>query len=50
MERIQMVDLQNHYLVIKGDIAKVLSGDETITTNTLEVLKVVDIIERIYNK
>jgi len=39
----------NHHYVYEN-IAKVLSGDETITTNALEGLKVVDIIERIYTK
>lgn len=37
----------NHQYVYEN-IAKVLSGDEAITTNALEGLKVVDIIERIY--
>lgn len=37
----------NHHYVYEN-IAKVLSGDETISTNALEGLKVVDIIERIY--
>jgi UDP-N-acetyl-2-amino-2-deoxyglucuronate dehydrogenase len=39
----------NHHYVYEN-IAKVLSGDETITTNALEGLKVVDIIERIYTQ
>lgn len=37
----------NHHFVYEN-IAKVLCGNETITTNALEGLKVVDIIERIY--
>jgi UDP-N-acetyl-2-amino-2-deoxyglucuronate dehydrogenase len=38
---------QNHHYVIENVIEK-LSGKGTITTNVLEGLKVVDIIERIY--
>jgi predicted dehydrogenase len=37
----------NHHYVYEN-ISKVLNGDETITTNALEGMKVVDIIERIY--
>jgi len=41
---------QNHHLVIRN-VVKVLSDESTepITTNVLEGLKVVDIIQRIYN-
>ena len=42
---------QNHHLVIRN-VVDVLSSDDisqTITTNVMEGLKVVDIIERIYN-
>ncbi len=40
---------QNHHLVIRN-VVNVLSGNtsDTITTNVLEGMKVVDIIERIY--
>ncbi|MBQ1836213.1 MAG: gfo/Idh/MocA family oxidoreductase, partial [Paludibacteraceae bacterium] len=38
---------QNHHLVIKNVVDK-LNEQGTITTNVLEGLKVVDIIERIY--
>jgi predicted dehydrogenase len=38
---------QNHHLVIENVVDK-LNEQETITTNVLEGLKVVDIIERIY--
>jgi UDP-N-acetyl-2-amino-2-deoxyglucuronate dehydrogenase len=37
----------NHHYVIEN-IVKTLNGDDTITANALEGLKVVDIIERIY--
>jgi hypothetical protein len=40
---------QNHHYVI-DNVVDVLKGRATITTNALEGLKVVDIIERIYNK
>ena len=41
--------VQNHHLVIRN-VVNVLSGNtsDTITTNVLEGMKVVDIIERIY--
>ena len=39
---------QNHHYVI-DNVVDVLTGNGTITTNALEGLKVVDIIERIYN-
>ena len=39
---------QNHHYVI-DNVVDVLKGRATITTNALEGLKVVDIIERIYN-
>lgn len=39
----------NHYFVIQNVIDTLL-GDSTITTNALEGLKVVEIIERIYEK
>lgn len=39
---------QNHHYVIEN-VVDVLKGRATITTNALEGLKVVDIIERIYN-
>lgn len=39
----------NHHYVIEN-IADALNGRSTITTNALEGLKVVDIIERIYSK
>lgn len=39
----------NHHYVIEN-VVDVLKGRSTITTNALEGLKVVDIIERIYNK
>ncbi|MDP1844444.1 MAG: Gfo/Idh/MocA family oxidoreductase [Sediminibacterium sp.] len=39
----------NHHFVYEN-ISKVLSGDESISTNALEGLKVVDIIERIYSQ
>jgi len=39
---------QNHHYVI-DNVIDVLKGRATITTNALEGLKVVDIIERIYN-
>jgi len=39
---------QNHQYVI-NNVVDVLRGRATITTNALEGLKVVDIIERIYN-
>jgi biotin synthase-related radical SAM superfamily protein len=39
---------QNHQNVI-NNVVDVLKGRATITTNALEGLKVVDIIERIYN-
>jgi hypothetical protein len=38
---------QNHHYVI-NNIIEVLQGKNSITTNALEGLKVVDIIERIY--
>jgi len=38
----------NHHYIYEN-IVEVLSGDGTITTNALEGMKVVDIIERIYN-
>jgi UDP-N-acetyl-2-amino-2-deoxyglucuronate dehydrogenase len=38
---------QNHHYVIEN-VVDVLNGRDTITTNALEGLKVVDIIERIY--
>ena len=38
---------QNHHYVIEN-VIKVLKGQSSITTNALEGLKVVDIIERIY--
>jgi len=38
---------QNHNYVIEN-VVRVLNGETTITTNALEGLKVVDIIERIY--
>ncbi len=40
---------QNHNYVIKN-VVDVLQGKTTISTNALEGLKVVDIIERIYNE
>lgn len=40
---------QNHHYVI-DNVVDVLKGRATITTNALEGLKVVDIIERIYNQ
>ena len=40
---------QNHHYVI-DNVVDVLKGRATITTNALEGLKVVDIIERIYSK
>ena len=42
---------QNHHLVIRN-VVNVLSGEspDTITTNVLEGMKVVDIIERMYRK
>ena len=40
---------QNHHYVIEN-VVDVLKGRAPITTNALEGLKVVDIIERIYNK
>lgn len=38
---------QNHHYVIEN-VVNVLKGDGSITTNALEGLKVVEIIERIY--
>jgi hypothetical protein len=38
----------NHHYVIQN-VVDVLNGKATITTNALEGLKVVDIIERIYD-
>jgi hypothetical protein len=38
---------QNHNFVI-SNVVDVLNGQSSITTNALEGLKVVDIIERIY--
>ena len=38
---------QNHNYVIEN-VVKVLNGKESITTNAMDGLKVVDIIERIY--
>ncbi len=38
---------QNHNYVIEN-VVNVLKGDQTITTNAMEGMKVVDIIERIY--
>lgn len=38
---------QNHHYVIQN-VIDVLNGDKSITTNALEGMKVVDIIERIY--
>ena len=40
---------QNHNFVIRN-VVNVLSGQATITTNVLEGMKVVDIIQRIYAK
>jgi UDP-N-acetyl-2-amino-2-deoxyglucuronate dehydrogenase len=40
---------QNHHYVI-DNVVDVLQGRATITTNALEGLKVVDIIERIYKE
>ena len=40
---------QNHNLLI-DNVVDVLKGRSTITTNALEGLKVVDIIERIYQQ
>ena len=37
----------NHHFIIEN-VVDVLKGRNTITTNALEGLKVVDIIERIY--
>jgi UDP-N-acetyl-2-amino-2-deoxyglucuronate dehydrogenase len=37
----------NHHYVIEN-VVKTLNGEDTITANALEGLKVVDIIERIY--
>lgn len=39
---------QNHHYII-DNVVKVIKGRDTITTNALEGLKVVEIIERIYN-
>jgi UDP-N-acetyl-2-amino-2-deoxyglucuronate dehydrogenase len=39
----------NHHYIIEN-VVDVLKGRAAITTNALEGLKVVDIIERIYNK
>ena len=39
----------NHHYIYEN-ISKVISGKESITTNALEGLKVVEIIERIYMK
>jgi UDP-N-acetyl-2-amino-2-deoxyglucuronate dehydrogenase len=39
---------QNHNFVI-DNVVKVLMNDGSISTNALEGMKVVDIIERIYN-
>ena len=39
----------NHHYVIEN-VIDTLNGDKTATTNALEGLKVVEIIERIYNK
>jgi len=39
---------QNHHFVI-DNVVDVLKGRASITTNALEGLKVVEIIERIYN-
>lgn len=38
----------NHAMVIEN-VVQTLKGEKTITTNALEGLKVVDIIERIYS-
>jgi UDP-N-acetyl-2-amino-2-deoxyglucuronate dehydrogenase len=38
----------NHHYVIEN-VVKTLNGEDTITANALEGMKVVDIIERIYN-
>lgn len=38
----------NHHFIYEN-IAEVIKGDKSITTNALEGMKVVDIIERIYN-
>ena len=38
----------NHHFVIEN-VVDVLNGRKTITTNALEGMKVVDIIERIYS-
>jgi hypothetical protein len=38
---------QNHNYVIEN-VINVLNGDQTITTNAMEGMKVVDIIERMY--
>jgi hypothetical protein len=40
---------QNHNYVIENAV-RVLNGQDSITTNVLEGLKVVDIIERIYSR
>jgi hypothetical protein len=39
---------QNHNYVIEN-VIKVINGNSSISTNALEGMKVVDIIERIYN-
>ena len=39
---------QNHHFVIEN-VIDVLNGRAAITTNALEGMKVVDIIERMYN-
>jgi|TARA_R110000737_G_scaffold352064_1_gene396459 hypothetical protein len=36
-------------ITLYENIIKVINGEESITTNALEGLKVVDIIERIYS-
>jgi hypothetical protein len=40
---------QNHHFVTEN-VVDVLKGRAPITTNALEGLKVVDIVERIYNR
>jgi len=40
---------QNHHFVIRNVVDVLTSDDRTITTNVLEGLKVVDIIQRIYS-
>jgi hypothetical protein len=40
---------QNHHYIIQN-VVETLKGSNTMTTNALEGLKVVEIIERIYEK